>query len=257
MCGRIPSTHDDGMAMTPQAAAAAAKSMPLPEGPEERVVGFGVMGLPFANGHYLAFRDFPETSFSPAYLSVWHRTPDGIWTFYATTPGPQSCSRYFSSATPVDPVACAIDAHWVTPWCLAISIDGVVDWRVDITTTLATRLMSVVGARMPDAAAKSRRTLSAMSHLVGPMLGVGRARLTGHLPNGQEFRIAPKQVWAVADSSAIVNGVDIGRIGAHAVQGSLADFQLPQRGICVVAQGRFEAFDATRHRDADRLHLSR
>ena len=61
------------------------------------------MGLPFASGHYLAFRDFPASSFSPAYLSVWHRDPGGDWTFYATTPGPQSCSRYFSSATPVRP----------------------------------------------------------------------------------------------------------------------------------------------------------
>ena len=34
------------------------------------------------------------------------------------------------------------------------------------------------------------------------------------------------------------------------MQGNLADFQLPQRGICVVAQGRFEAFDVARHRDA-------
>ena len=29
-------------------------------------VAFGVMGLPFAGGHYLAFRDFPATSFSPS-----------------------------------------------------------------------------------------------------------------------------------------------------------------------------------------------
>jgi hypothetical protein len=245
------------MAITPQAAAAATKYIPLPDGDEERVVGFGVMGLPFANGHYLAFRDFPETSFSPAYLSVWHRTPDGVWTFYATTPGPQSCSRYFSSATQVDPVVCAIDAHWVTPWCLSISIEGVLDWRVDITTTTATRFISAVGGRIPAAAARSRRLLAAISHLVGPVLGVGRINLTGHLPNGQEFRIAPKRLWAVADSSAVVNGVDLGRIGAHPVQGNLADFQLPQRGICVIAQGRFEAFDVTRHRDGNRLDISR
>ena len=107
------------MKTTPQVAAEATKYLPLPDGDDERVVGFGVMGLPFANGHYLAFRDFPETSFSPAYLSVWHRTPDGVWTFYATTPGPQSCSRYFSSATPVDPVVCGITSRWVTPWSLA------------------------------------------------------------------------------------------------------------------------------------------
>src|SRR6201991_3431075 len=121
MCPRVSPTHDEGMT-TPQAAAAATKTMPLPDGDDERVVGSGVMGLPFACGHYLAFRDFPATSFSPAYLSVWHRTPDGVWTFYATTPGPQSCSRYFSSATAIDPVVCDIQSRWVTPWSLAISI---------------------------------------------------------------------------------------------------------------------------------------
>jgi hypothetical protein len=245
------------MTTTPQAAAAATKTMPLPDGDEERVVGFGVMGLPFASGHYLAFRDFPATSFSPAYKSVWHRTPEGVWTFYATTPGPQSCSRYFSSVTPVDPVVTAIDSTWVTPWSLAISIDGVLDWCVDITPTSATRLMSAVGGRMPVAVTRSRRALRLMSHLVGPILGIGRIKLTGHLPNGQEFRIAPKRVWAVADSTAVVDGEDLGPIGPHPVQGNLADFQLPQRGICVIAHGRFEPFDVARHLDGDRLDLSR
>jgi hypothetical protein len=241
---------------TPQAAAAATKSMDLPSGDDERVVGFGVMGLPFTNGHYLAFRDFPSTSFSPAYLSVWHRDPDGVWTFYATTPGPQSCSRYFSSATPVDPVVCDIESAWITPWSLQISIAGLLDWRVDVKKTAATRMASVVGSGMPTAAWTSRRTLALTGRVVGPMLGVGKIRLTGKLPNGQEFRIAPKRVWAVADSAAVLRGEDLGPVGAHPVQGHLADFQLPQRGICVVAQGRFEPFDIARHRDGDRLDLS-
>jgi hypothetical protein len=245
------------MTTTPLAAATATKHLPLPDGDDERVVGFGVMGLPFANGHYLAYRDFPETSFSPAYKSVWHRTPDGVWTFYATTPGPQSCSRYFSSATDVEPVVCAIDSHWPTPWSLTVSIAGVLDWRVDIGTTPATRLMTAVGSRLPAAAARSRRTLHLISPVVGPLLGLGRIKLTGNLPNGQEFRIAPRRVWTVADSSAVVYGVDLGPIGPHHEQGSLADFQLPQRGICAVAQGRFEAFDVARHRDANRLGISR
>jgi hypothetical protein len=115
--------------------------------------------------------------------------------------------------------------------------------------------MSVIGGHMPAAAWTSRRTLRAMSHLVGPLLGVGRLRLTGNLPNGQEFRIAPKRVWAVADSTAVVDGEDIGPVGPHPGQGNLADFQLPQRGICVVAQGRFEPFDIARHRDGDRIGI--
>jgi hypothetical protein len=115
--------------------------------------------------------------------------------------------------------------------------------------------MSVIGGHLPTAAWTSRRTLKAMGPAVGPLLGVGRIRLTGNLPNGQEFRIAPKRVWAVADSTAVVDGEDIGPIGPHPVQGNLADFQLPQRGICVVAQGRFEPFDIARHRDGDRIGI--
>jgi hypothetical protein len=214
------------------------------------------MGLPFAGGHYLAYRDFPATSFSPAYKSVWHRDPDGVWTFYATTPGPQSCSRYFSSATPVDPVVCDIDATWMTPWSLVISIDGVMDWRVDVKTTVATRVMSAIGDRMPTAAWTSRGVLAVMGRMVGPLLRIGTIRLAGNLPNGQRFRIAPKRVWAVAASTAVVHGEDLGPVGPLAVQGNLADFRLPQRGICVVAQGRFEPFDVARHRDGDRLDLS-
>ena len=144
--------------------------MELPSGDDERVIGFGVMGLPFASGHYLAYRDFPATSFSPAYKSVWHRDPDGSLDVLRHHAGPQSCSRYFSSATPVDPVVCDIEATWVTPWSLLISIDGLLDWRVDIKTTTATRLMSAIAGRMPAAAWTNRKLLAVMSRIVGPLL---------------------------------------------------------------------------------------
>ena len=76
---------------TPAAVVAALNDRPeLPAGDDERFVGFGVMGLPFASGHYLGLRQFPTATFAPAYASVWHRDPAGRWTFYATTPGEQS-----------------------------------------------------------------------------------------------------------------------------------------------------------------------
>ena len=67
LLGAQPSHHGHMKTFaTPQAGATASKLMDLPSGDDERVVGFGVMGLPFAGGHYLAFRDFPATSFSPS-----------------------------------------------------------------------------------------------------------------------------------------------------------------------------------------------
>jgi hypothetical protein len=60
LLGAQPSHHGRMKTFaTPQAGATDSKLMDLP-------VAFGVMGLPFAGGHYLAFRDFPATSFSPS-----------------------------------------------------------------------------------------------------------------------------------------------------------------------------------------------
>src|SRR5262245_16681413 len=41
----------------------------------EYVRGWGVFGLPFDSGHYLALRVFPENAFAP-YRTVWHRVPE-------------------------------------------------------------------------------------------------------------------------------------------------------------------------------------
>ena len=52
---------------TPQDTVAAVLANPmLPPGDDERFVGFGIMGLPFSNGHYLAMRQFPATTFAPS-----------------------------------------------------------------------------------------------------------------------------------------------------------------------------------------------
>lgn len=242
---------------TPRDAAMAVIDNPtLPTGHDERVVGFGVMGLPFASGHYLAFRDFPATSFSPGYLSVWHRDPIGVWKFYATTPGYLSCSRYFSSATPCAPVQRDIEVDWPDPWTVVIAMDGLLEWQVDIHETLPTRFMSAVGTRLPERAWTSRSVLALMGRAAGPALGAGKVRLSGALPNGQRFMIAPKKMWAVAGSRAVLRGEDLGPVGPLSRQARLGDFRLPQRGICVVGQGHFETFDACRHRGADLIASS-
>ncbi len=62
----------------------------LPPGQQERFNGYGVMGLPFKSGHILAMRRFPAASIGPGYISIWHRTPQGDWSFYATAQPGQS-----------------------------------------------------------------------------------------------------------------------------------------------------------------------
>ncbi|TFV60325.1 hypothetical protein E4P42_05115 [Mycobacterium sp. PS03-16] len=219
----------------------------LPDGDDERFVGFGIMGLPFRSGHYLAYRQFPATTFAPGYLSVWHRDPAGGWTFYATTPGPQSCARYFSSATDNDAVRCDIDVTWTGPWSLRIVVPGLLEWTVDIAPTAATRAMSAIGRRLPEPAWTNRTALNAISRVAGTALRTGPIRLSGKAANGQTYMVAPRRVWAVEASSATLRGSDLGPTGPLPRQARLGDFRLPQRGVCVAGTGHFETFDADRH----------
>ncbi|BBX07824.1 hypothetical protein [Mycolicibacterium aichiense] len=236
---------------TPHSALHAVADHPsLPAGTDDRVTGFGIMGLPFATGHYLAYRDFGASSFSPAYRSVWHRDPDGRWTFYATTPAEQSCSRYFSSATTVPAVQCDITMSWTDPWSLDIAIPGLLRWTVGMSSTPITRAVSRLGQAMPERAWGSVAVLEAISRIAGPLLRTGGIRLAGSAPNGQQFRVAPRQIWAVRRSRAVLDGVSLGAVAPLATQSRLADFRLPQRGLCVIGSAQFDSFDPRRHAPA-------
>ena len=199
-------------------------------------------------------RQFPATSFAPPYVSVWHRDPSCNWTFYATTPGQQSCARYFSSATPNDAVQCDISVSWVGPWSLYIEIPGLLQWTLELNATAATRLMSTIGGRLSESAWSDPRTLRRLSKVASRTLGVGDVRLTGRAPNGQCYMMAPKQLWTVADSHAELRGRDLGASGPLLRQARLGDFRMPQRGIGMVGSGHFETFDADRHRSSDPAH---
>ena len=58
---------ESGRMTTPQQAVEAVQARPsLCDGDDERFTGYGVMGMPFAGGHYLALRDMVATSIGPA-----------------------------------------------------------------------------------------------------------------------------------------------------------------------------------------------
>jgi hypothetical protein len=232
----------------PQDAVAAMLANPvLPSGDDERFVGFGIMGLPFASGHYLAMRQMPATTYSPPYVSVWHRDPSCNWTFYATTPGQQSCARYFSSATPNDAVQCDIDVTWTGPRTFLVEIPGRLEWTVELQSTRATRLMGKISGRLSESAWTNPVMLHRLGRVARRTLDVGDVKLTGRAPNGQCYSMAPKQVWLAADSQAVLNGRDLGPSGPLLRQARLGDFRMPQRGIGMVGSGHFETFDPDRH----------
>ena len=99
------------------------------------------------------------------------------------------------------------------------------------------------GRPCPNGPGPARPVLAGMGRVAGPLLGTGEMRLTGTAPNGQGFRVAPRQIWAVRRSQAVLDGADLGTVAPLATQSRLADFRLPQRGLCVIGTARFDSFD--------------
>lgn len=200
------------------------------DGDDERFTGYGAMGVPFAGGHYLAFRDMLASSVGPAYRAVWHRDPDGRWTIFTTVAPEVSCPRYFGAATAVERVP-AIDVAWPDEATLDVSMGERLSWRLVLASTPATRMMTAMGGAMPEPAWNSDVVLRSMGPMAGGFLTSGRIRLRGATPNGQLFRAAPLQVWRVVGGHARLDGEDLGSLGPLREQTRLGDFWMPQRGL--------------------------
>ena len=208
----------------------------LPPGDCERVSGYGVMGLPFASGHVLGLRRWTASSVGEQFTSIWHRDPSGRWTFYESAPCEVACSRYFGDG--VDRFRQGpIELDWEAPARLRVrTADGAVDWTVEMAATARTRMMSVAGSVLPMAAWRSGPVLRAMGVMAGRILGVGTVRLTGTTSNRQHFDANPLRIWYVVGSHAVVEGHDLGPMGALTAQANMADFYFPQRGVFAIGR---------------------
>ncbi|WP_457206497.1 hypothetical protein, partial [Nocardioides sp. P5_C9_2] len=195
---------------TPRRAVEALRQHPrLADGDDERFTGYGVMGVPFASGHYLALRDMLATSIGPPYRTVWHRDPQGRWTIHTNGAPELTCPRYFSSAVTVERVP-RIDVSWPGERTLEVTIGDELAWRIDLAATPATRVMTAMGSALPEAGWDSRVVLATMGPMARTMLHAGRIRLEGVAPNGPRFKAAPLLVWGLAGSVASYRGEDFG-----------------------------------------------
>jgi hypothetical protein len=214
----------------------------LPSGTDERFAGYGVMGLPFVSGHLLAMRRFPASSVGPGYRSVWHRDPDGAWTFFQDAGPGVACTRYFGAAV-AEVVEATIDISWRAPKELSVTVVGGghrLEWRMALASSPATRLMNALGSVLPDSWWRSERFLAVVARLIAPMLHTGELRLAGVAPNGQHFIVNPSLTWLIADAAATLDGCDLGEVGPAPAQGTLGDFRIPQRGIFAIGRAFFE-----------------
>jgi hypothetical protein len=220
----------------------------LPSGDQERFAGYGVMGVPFTSGDLLAMRRFPASSLGEGYTSVWHRNPQGSWTFYSDVPPQLACPRYFGSAA-TEAVVREIEIAWTGPRAFTISIDDDpgLRWHLTLAETPATRLMNALGGMLPDALWRKEAVLKPMGKAASLVLRAGRLGLSGQAPNRQRFIANPMLIWAIQSSTARMDDQDLGEVSPLPVQTRLGDFWVPQRGIFAIGRAFFEPLDPARH----------
>ena len=148
------------MTDNPRSIAEHTREVPPGDG-QERFAGYGVMGQPFASGHYLAMRHFPASSVGAGYDSVWHRDPDGRWIIYSSNSPENSCARYFGSDL-ADARTADIKVTWTGPSAFTVRVDETLVWELDVGRSAATAAMTGMGKLMPGAMWRSNGVMSAM-----------------------------------------------------------------------------------------------
>ncbi len=216
----------------------------------ERMVAWGVVGLPFDTGHVLALRVVPWSSLGHPYRSVWHRDPAGHWRMWADVEPPLACPRYFGRAL-IDARQAEIRVTWLDPWELLVQVDDGdrLEWHVRMAETRATRWATWLAQRIPERWWDRPRLTDLVGRVAGRMLGTGRLALQGEAPNGQRFEMRPSHVWLIPESAATVDGLALGPPGPVDPQSRLGDLRMPQRGLFAIGQASYEAFDPERHTD--------
>jgi hypothetical protein len=235
------------MVTAKDAVLAAEKRAQLLPGMTERFSGWGVMGLPFRSGDILATRRFPASSIGPGYTSVWYRSPEGAWTFYADVPPEMACTRFFGSAV-ARAVVSPITLEWTAPDSLHIEVpEGELSCDIVVAPTVASRTMNIVAASFPEWAWRNRRVLGLTARMAGPILGAGRLSMAGIAPNRQSFIANPRKVWVVKSARLRVGGRETDQPGPVTPQAQLGGFLIPQRGLLAIGNAAFDPLDPLRH----------
>lgn len=213
------------------------------------VKGWGVFGLPFDSGHVLALRVFPESD-SGAYRSVWHRDPSGDWRLYVDAPHLHTaCPRYFGTgATSVD--LANIHVAWVGPASAHVTVDApslewtLLEWRFTVSTTSVLRMLNVVSARLPMWTWRPNAMIRGRE-LLARALGMGDMRLAGLTPSGHYGVQMPKRMYYVDESTAVLDGRDLGRPTRLTSNPRMGFTTFPARGVFAIGEASWESVPRT------------
>ncbi len=176
-----------------EAALAAQRNSVLRPETDERITGYGVMGLPFRSGHFLARRHMPASSIGAEHQTVWHCGPDGTWTFIPDTGPQQRYARYFASNDSARTTRLDTERSWDGSLSLRVIGPDVLDWRIELAPIPAAVLTCAIDRRLKSSTWRSKTFQRAIGAVAPYVLRTGRILATSGFPNatfpGRQFHI--------------------------------------------------------------------
>jgi hypothetical protein len=215
---------------------------PAPWPGHEHVKGWGVFALPFDSGHVLALRVFPESDFGP-YRTLWHRDPRGNWSIYVDGPRlDTACPRYYGAACTSTGFT-SIELTWTGPASLRVLMDApLLDWTLTASDTPTLRVLNAIGARLPLSTWRPHVLLRARERLA-QTLGMGDLELSGTMPSGHVGTLMPQRMYFVEESTATLDGVDLGLPTHVTPNPTIGEVPLPARGVLAIGQAMWQILD--------------
>jgi class 3 adenylate cyclase len=210
------------------------------------MLGYGIWSVQFESGDLFALRCFPFAGLG-GFTTLWHQAPDLSWRMYVASDTPDAaCPRYFGSAV-VSAELADINVEWETERDLRIRVRRRhmldLDWKVRLRSSWRTRVLNAVSRLLPEGTWRWPILPSVMGTVVRRFLDLGDMRLTGQTPNGQRFWLNPRKVFLADQSSAHLDGRDLGAIAVPQRVVRLADYALPKRPLFAVGDAYAEAVD--------------
>jgi len=225
---------------SPRAAALAFERAPvLPAGFDERLLGYGAMGVSFSTGHFLALRRVPASSIGPAFTSVWHRDVTGAWHIHTDGAPELSCPRYIgSAATGIHEGP--IELSWIDDWTVVVDVPhaGIL-WTIRSRNSAISHVLGRLTAHGRGPTIYRPSALRLLEAVSRRFLRAGPVGFEGDMPNGQRFSLHPQSVWPVVDSHATIHEIGIGRMETATEPVTIGGLRMPQRPLMAAAVVRF------------------
>lgn len=176
----------------------------------EHYTGYGAPALAFRSGDVLAFHRVTASSAGPPFVELWHRDPDGRWTFHATVSPGRCIARHFT-----DPLTGVrsddIEVRWTDDSALAVTARHA---RIRLALRLAgapvASAASAMAAMVPQSVWSLPLAVRAASTLAGSSMMSGLLPVQGTTTAGDTFLIRPLRFWQVDGVACVLGGRDPG-----------------------------------------------